>query len=584
MLDKSAIGQALRDIGMLMQVKGENPFKVRAYDNAAQTVEDLTADLGELVDEGRLTEVPGIGKGLAQTIAELYLTGRSPLLDDLRRELPVGVLDLLKVPDLGPKKIAALHKALGIGTVTALKAACEAGQVQTVKGFGQKTEHKILEGIKRYEQADQRTLLGDVEEIADRLLQHVRACPETGQADLAGSYRRGKETVADLDLVVGSADPRAVMDRFVAFPLCAEVMARGDTKCTIRLASGLQVDLRVVPEEDYATALHHFTGSKAHHIKLRGMARDRGLTISEWGVFHINKNKDGQPGAKLKIDSEEALYRKLGLPFIPPELREDEGEIEAGLAGALPDDLIDLQDLQGMVHCHTTYSDGHNSIEEMARAAEAMGLSYLTITDHSPAAAYAGGVTLDRLKRQWDEIDEVQERVRIRLLRGTESDILADGALDYPDPILERMEVVIASIHSRMKMDEDQMTARLIRTMRLPLFKIWGHGLGRLVGKRPSIQCRVDEVLDALASSPGRGAIEINGDPHRLDLEPRWQRAARQRGIPFVISSDAHSLAGLNNLRSGVRCARRGWVRKGEVLNALPADAFARAVRPVHSH
>lgn len=573
MLDRFAMARALREIASLLELKGENPFRARAYDNGARSLEKLTdEELGRLVDEKRLTEVKGIGTGLASLIAELFLTGRSAFLDELRAALPPGLIELAQVPDLGPRKIQALHEALGITSVAALKAACEAGQVHGLKGFGEKSEEKILEGIRRYEEREERMLLVHALELGEPLLAHVRACPAVVCADIAGSARRWKETVADLDIVVGSLAPAEVMDHFASHPAVERVEVRGDTKCTVRLGTGFQVDLRVVPPVDYATALHHFTGSKEHHVQLRGLARERGLTVSEWGVVRI------ESGDKLEVPSEEALYQQLGLSYIPPELRENEGEIEAALAGERFDDLVRLEDVQGMVHCHTTFSDGKNSIEEMARAAEAMGMKYLTITDHSPTAAYAGGVKFDDLLRQWDEIARVQEKVKVRLLRGTESDILEDGALDYPDAVLEKFDVIIASIHSRMRMDEEQMTRRLIGAMRQPWFKIWGHALGRLIQKRDPFACRVEEVLDVVAAS--RAAVEINGDPYRLDMEPRWLREARRRGIRFVISTDAHSVDALRNLRFGVGIARRGGVRRSEVINVKDAEGFRREVRP----
>jgi DNA polymerase (family 10) len=307
-------------------------------------------------------------------------------------------------------------------------------------------------------------------------------------------------------------------------------------------------------------------------VKLRGLARERGFTLSEWGLERL----DG--GGKLAIESEAALYRALGLPLVPPELREDQGEIEAGLAGTLPEDLVREEDVRGLVHCHTTESDGRASLEEMARAADALGIEYMTITDHSRSAGYAGGLDVDRLRRQWDEIERVQERVKVRLLRGTESDVLEDGSLDYPEPVLRELEVVVASVHSRMRMDEGEMTRRLVRCMELPVFKIWGHALGRLLLERDPFACRVEEVLDALARS--RGAVEVNGDPRRLELEPRWLRAATARGIPVVLSVDAHAVYDLGNLRFAAATARRGWVRRGQVLNTLPVDEFRRAVRP----
>ncbi len=568
MMDKAAIAGALREMGTMMQIKGENPFKIRAFETGAQAIDDLEDDLGVLVDEGRLTQVRGIGAALAARIAELHLTGRCAALEEMRRELPAGFPDLMQVPDLGPKKIAALHKALGIQGVADLKLACQEGRVRAVKGFGEKTERKILDGITRFEDRDERLLLSQALPIGDQLIQHLRASPLVLRAEIAGSLRRGQETIGDIDIVVAMRGEQGrselpelpeLIDHLQRFPSCSHVVRREAEGWLMRLSSGVSVDLWVVGLPAFATALHGMTGSSAHLLRLRDHARERGLTV-------------------LPAETEEELYRQLGLAYIPPELREDQGEVEAARDGTLPRDLIALGDIQGMVHCHTTYSDGKNSIEEMALAADALGMRYLTLTDHSQAAFYASGVKPDRLKAQWDEIARVQEKVKVKLLRGTESDILVDGALDYPDEILEQMDVVIASIHSRMKMDEETMTRRLVTAMRHPLFKIWGHALGRLLQQRPPFACRVEEVLDAIATS--RAAIEINGDPHRLDMEPRWLREARKRGIRFVISTDAHSVADLQNLPYGVATARRGWVRRGEVLNALPVDAFLQAVRP----
>jgi DNA polymerase (family X) len=587
MLDKFAVARALREIGTLLELEGENPFKVRAYENGARAVEALD-DLPARVEAGRLTEVPGIGEALAQKIGELHRTGRLALLDRLRASHPPGILELLRVPELGPRKIAALHAALGVGTVAELEAACRDGRVRGVKGFGARTEEKILEGLRRLREraAERRVLLADALAAGEAIVAHLRAEPAALEVAIAGSARRGRETVGDLDVVAASRDPAALSARLAAYPLVARTIARGSTKTSVELASGLQVDLRVVPPEDFPTLLHHLTGSKAHHVKLRGIARERGFTLSEWGLHRLParaaapaEDAPPDPAAKVAIESEAALYAALGLPPIPPELREDQGELEAARSGALPADLVRLEDVRGLVHCHTTWSDGRASLEEMARAAEALGAEYLTVTDHSPTASYAGGLDEDRLRRQWDEIARVQERVSVRLLRGTESDILEDGALDFPDRVFEQLDVVVASVHSRMKMDEAAMTRRLVRCMSLPVFKIWGHALGRLLLDRPSFACRVEEVLDALAGS--RGAVEVNGDPRRLELEPRWLRAATARGIPVVLSVDAHSVRDLGYLRNAVTVARRGWVRRGEVLNTRSAEEFRLAVRPV---
>ena len=588
MLDKFGVARALREIGSLLELEGENPFKVRAYENGARAVEGLAEDLGALVAADRLLEVKGIGDALARKIADLHRTGTTEVLDRLRERHPPGTLELVQVPDLGPKKAAALQAALGLRDLADLERACLEGRVRGVKGFGERTEGRILEGVRRLREraSERRVLLTEALAEAERLVAHLRSGAAAVRVEIAGSARRMRETVADVDLVAAAHDPDGLSAQLIAYPLVAETLARGGTKTTVRLASGLQVDLRVVPPEDFATALHHLTGSKAHHVRLRGIARERGFTLSEWGLHRLPPrggeapapDAPPDPAAKVAIPSERALYDALGLAFVPPELREDQGEIEAARAGTLPEDLVSIEDVRGLVHCHTTWSDGRASLEEMARAADALGIEYLTVTDHSRSAGYAGGLEVDRLRRQWDEIARVQEQVKVRLLRGTESDVLEDGALDYPDDVLAGLDVVVASVHSRMKMDEEEMTRRLVRCMSLPVFKIWGHALGRLLLDRDPFACRVEEVLDALAAS--RGAVEVNGDPRRLELEPRWLRKATARRIPVVLSVDAHAVRDLAYLRWSVATARRGWARRGEVLNAHPTEVFVQSVRP----
>ncbi|WP_438017118.1 PHP domain-containing protein [Sorangium sp. So ce315] len=571
MLDKLDIARALREMGMLLQLKGENPYRARAYEAGAEALEGLADDLGVLVSAKKLTDIRGIGAALAAQIAELYRTGRSEQLEKLRAELPRGVLELSQVPGMTLKRIKGLHEALGVGSVAELKQACLTGKVRGVKGFGAKIESSLLVGIHRYETHDDRVLLVDALELAEPLLEHVRGCEVTVQTDLAGGIRRWEETVARVDVVAAADDAGQVIDCFARFPRVAEVEERGASRCAVRFSGGLRGELLCVPPRDYAAALHHRTGAPAYVDALGALARELGFTLDERGLLRGDE--------RLAVTTEEDLYRHLGLPFIAPELREGAEDIVAAATRDSGDDaLIDQGDIQGMVHCHTVYSDGKNTIEEMALAAEAMGMKYLTITDHSPAAHYAGGVGLDRLKQQWDEIARVQERVKVKLLRGTESDILESGSLDYPDAILEQLDVIIASVHARMKMDADQMTRRLVSAMRQPVFKIWGHALGRLIQRREPFACRVEEVLDAVAES--RAAVEVNGDPYRLDMEPRWIKEARKRGIRFVISTDAHSTSALHNLRFGVGTARRGGLRRGEVLNALGPAAFKKAVRP----
>jgi len=557
--DRLTIARALREMAGLLDTSGQETFKARAYARGAELLERLDADLGELVARRRLTSLPGIGPALASMITELYETGRSQALEEQRRRVPAVAVELSRIPRLGLDKIAALHAALGVKTIDDLEAACVAGRVRTVKGMGEKTERRILEAIRRLRQPEaQRVLLPEALAIADAMRAHLDKAPTGASAEAAGELRRWAESIGELSLIVGSDRPADALKHALRAPLLAEVTSRDKESFEGRLASGLQVHVRVVSRAAYAPVLLKATGSAAHVEHLERLARERGV--------------------RLEGDSEADIYAKLGLPFIPPELREGEAEIDAARLGALPGDLVTAEDLKGLVHCHTVYSDGQHTVEQMARAADALGMEYMTITDHSPAAAYAGGLSVDRLKAQWEEIARVQERVSVRLLRGTESDILADGSLDYPDAILEQLDVVIASIHRRHRMDTGQMTERLVRAMRLPCFKIWGHGLGRMILSRPPVECRVEEVLDAAAA--GRAAVEINGDPRRLDLAPRWLKVARERGIHFVVSTDAHSVGELGNVRYGVPMARRGWVRRDEVLNTRGAAEFVQAVAP----
>jgi DNA polymerase (family X) len=562
--DKLDVARSLREIGALLQYKGENSYKTRAYENGSASIEAVSEDLGRLVEEGRLTEVPGIGPSLASVISEMVRTGRSSLLEKLRAEAPPGALELSGIQGLNPKKIQALHDTLGIGSVEDLRQACLAGRVRSVRGFGAKTEQSLLDAISRSDAREERVLLVDALAAAEPLLAHLCDFASTSSADLAGEARRRCETMLGVDIIVASEDAAAVLEHAERFPRVTRVRSRSEGRIDLFLAGDVPASVHVVPPSHYAAARLALTGSQAHLVELAAVAAERGV--------------DFDTNALAGMESEEKIYASIGLHPVPPELREGDGEIDAARRGGF-DHLVTLDDIQGMVHCHTVFSDGNDTIEDMARAAEAMGMKYITITDHSPAAHYAKGVEIDRLERQWDEIARVQERVNIKILRGTESDILADGALDYPDRILERLDVVIASVHSRMKMDEAAMTERLVEAMRKPVFKIWGHPLGRLLLRREPFACRVEEVLDVIASS--RAAIEVNGDPHRLDMEARWLKEARKRKIRFVISTDAHSIGGFSSLRFGVAMARRGGLGRDEVLNTLGPEGFHAAVKPI---
>jgi DNA polymerase (family 10) len=578
-LDKYAVAAALQEIAALLELKGgKDRFKARAYQTGARVIAGMSEDIGEVVLENRLTSMRGIGAALASQVEQLYLSGESSVLRGLKREFPPGIIELSGVPGLSISKIKTLHEALGITSIAELKAAAEAGKLKNIKGFGAKTEQRLLETIidhpKRTKTAE-RLHLHHALRMAAEIANYLQTAPDTSDITFAGSLRRWKETVGTIRLVANTRRPAALIEHFLRFPLIVQVLEQMEEACTVRLAEGARVSLVAARPPEFALALLTETGSTAHVSRLQQIASEGGNGSGAKGKRSKSPPRSSARSTKL---TEEDIYRQLGMQYIPPELREDEGEIEAALAGKLPEDLVTLEDIRGMVHCHTTYSDGKHTIEEMVHAAEAMGMKYITITDHSPTAFYAGGVTLDRLKRQWDEINEVQEKVKIKILRGTESDIVADGHLDYPDGILEQFDVIVASIHSRYKMDSAKMTRRIETAMRQPVFKIWGHALGRLIQRRPPFECDVERILDAIAES--RAAIEVNGDPYRLDMEPRWIREARKRKIKFVISVDAHSTGALHNLKYGVGIARRGWLTKREILNTLGVMAFQKAVKP----
>ena len=562
--DKFAIAAGLQEIGALIELKGGEYFKARAYKSGARSVAELTEDLGKLITQNRLTFVKGIGQGLATQIEELYTRGQSSLLNQLRSEMPPGIVELTTVPGLSVKKVQLLHEELGITSVQELKAAAEAGRLRDIKGFTARTEAKLLEAIAASQNREQRIHIHQALRAGEAILEFLKTSRDFGQAEFGGSLRRWKETVSQIVVVASAKKPQALLDHFVRFPLVMRTEEKTSGRVVVTLSEGFKATLIAVTPKEFAVTLFNATGSQAHLQKLTEYARLRRAS----------------PKSKpIEVKSEAQIYRSLGMQFVPPELREDHGEIEAALAGKIPDDLVTADDIRGMVHCHTTYSDGKHSVEQMVAAAEALGMKYITITDHSPTAFYAGGVKIDRLQRQWEEIDEVQEKTKVKILKGTESDIVADGSLDYPDWILEQFDVIVASIHSRYKMDADKMTNRIVTAMRQPVFKIWGHALGRKIQARPPFDCRVEEILDVIAES--RAAVEINGDPYRLDMEPRWLREARKRKIKFVVSVDAHSTGALNNLKFGVGIARRAGIRKGEVLNTLGVKAFQKAVRPV---
>ncbi len=570
--DKFAIAAALQEIGALLDLKGGQYFKARAYKAGARAISELTEDVGKLIKQNRLTFVKGIGFAIAKQIEQLYLTGESAMLNELSAQMPAGIIELSRIPGLSVQKVGRLQEELGISSVEELRAAAAAGKVRDVKGFGAKTEKKILDAIAGHQNREQFIHIHHAWRISERIIEYLSTSRTLIQAEAAGATRRWQETVSQIVIVASAKNPQGVIEHFLRFPLVVRTDSKTEGQCTVVLSEGFRATLIAAKPEEFALALWRATGSESHLQKLRPIALQKKLEM----IFsNGNRQSKSAPRAKSEAD----IYKRLGMQYVPPELREDVGEVEAALKKKLPEDLITTEDIRGMVHCHTIYSDGKHSVEQMVAAAEALGMRYITITDHSPTAFYAGGVKIDRLQEQWEEIDRVQEQTKVKILKGTESDILQNGSLDYPDWILEQFDVIVASIHSRYKMNSDQMTERVVKAMRQPAFKIWGHALGRLIQRRPPFECRVEEILDVIAES--RAAIEINGDPYRLDMEPRWIREARKRKIKFVISVDAHSMNALNNVQYGVGIARRGWVRKGEVLNALGVKAFQKAVRPV---
>lgn len=565
-MTKNEIADVLLEIATLLELQGENPFKVRAYQSGARVLEGMEeADLARLVAEGELRSVKGIGEALAEKISTLHTTGRLPFVEKLRAAVGPGLVELLEVPGLGPKKIRALHDKLGVDSVAALAAACTAGQVAELEGFGAKTQEKLLAGVRNREAYGRRHLWWDAAELAGAILAGLRALPAVRRAEAAGSLRRGLETVGDLDFIVAAEDPAPVVAWFVAQPGVREVTAHGDTKASVRFESGLQADLRLVPAEQFAFTLHHFTGSKEHNVQLRQRALARGWSLSEWGLTAVGGTDTPPP----PVAAEEDLFRALGLAYIPPELREGRGEIEAAEHGDLPC-LITAADTRGAFHNHTAASDGRNTLAEMAAAAGALGWEYLGIADHSKSSFQARGLHEDRLLAQVEEIRALNAsgHCPVRLFAGTECDILPDGSLDFADEILARLDYVVVSVHSAFGQDEATMTARIVRALEHPRTTMLGHLTGRLLLRREGYAVDVGRVIDAAVANGV--VIELNANPWRLDLDWRHWRRAAERGLLCAINPDAHDTAGLEHVRAGINAARKGWLVPEQVITTWP--------------
>ncbi len=557
-MTNSEIVAVLEELALLLQIAGENPFKSRSYENAARTIGLLDTDVESLVAEGRLKEIPGIGMAIEQKITELVTTGRLEYLEELRAQFPPTLFELFSIPGLGAKRIGTLYHDLGIRSLGELEYAIEENRLLTLRGFGPKMQEKILEGIAFAKRQRGQYLFPTVLNEAVKLRDWLLEAPGVVRVEIAGSVRRRKEIVKDVDLVA-SGDAAALMERFVSAPGIERVAGRGDTKTSILLRSGIAADLRVVDDEQFPYALHHFTGSKEHNVAMRQRAKERGLKLNEYGLFKGEKSKPAK--------NEEDIFHWLDLPYIPPELREDFGEFEAE---RMPK-LVERDDLIGVFHCHTSYSDGRATVAQMAQAARDRGYRYIVIADHSQSAAYAGGLTPDAIRRQHAEIDGLNKKQKeFRILKGIESDIRTDGALDYDDEVLAGFDVVIASVHSRLGMTEADATARIVRAIENPYTTIIGHPTGRLLLARPGYPLDVERIFDACIAHGV--ALEINASPHRLDLDWRHVKRARDRGVKLCIGVDAHSVDGLDDVFYGLGIARKGWLEAGNLLNSMTAE------------
>ena len=580
-MTKNEIIDVLEEIGVLLELKGENPFKIRAYQSGARALAAIEeTELARLIAAEELGTLKGFGEALVQKVTELHRTGRLEFFEKLKATVAPGLIEMLEIPGLGPKKIKVLYERLGIVSVAALAAACGAGDVAELDGFGEKTQEKILAGIKNREAYGRRHLWWDANEIAEPIVKGLRALPGVSRAEAAGSLRRGMETVGDLDFIVAGTDVAGVVAWFTSMTGVVEVTARGETKASVRFGSGLQADLRIVPEDQYVFALHHFTGSKDHNVQMRKRALARGLSLSEWGLVPAEgegtaKEKAALGGNRVAVKDEAELFGALGLAYVTPELREGLGEIEVAEANQLPR-LVELQDIRGAFHNHTTASDGKATLAEMAAAAEALGWEYLGIADHSKSSVQANGLAPERLLKQIAEIQALNhsKQFTTHVFAGTECDILPDGSLDFDDSLLAQLNYVVVSAHSAFSQSESAMTARLVRAIEHPRTTMLGHLTGRLLLKREAYAVDHEKIIDAAIANGV--LIELNASPWRMDMDWRLWRRASEKGLRCVINPDAHEVDGLTHLRAGVSAARKGWLSPQHVINCLTLPEIER--------
>ncbi len=573
------VARTLTTLADLLEIQGASPFRIRAYRNAVATIDSLTRTLESMVENGEdLTELPGVGTSVAKHVTELLETGRITRLDEVSAEVPITLVELVRLDGVGPKKAKKLFDELGVKTVDDLEAALDAGTVQQLDGFGAKSAEKIKVAIEDHRKHTGRFQIHEAEKLIAGLFEHVRSAPGVDEAIVAGSLRRRKETIGDVDILARyEGDGTPVVEHFVSFNGVARILGAGETKGSVLLHSGLQVDLRVIPGRSFGAALQYFTGSKEHNVAVRTRAVRQGLRVNEWGVFRVPEDASPdelgkEDGERLAGDTEEGVYEALGMAWVPPVLRENRGEVEAAVAGELPE-LVRLDQIKGDLQMHSTWSDGAVSLEEMALACRDLGYEYIAITDHSQAMAMVQGLTPVRAREQWAEIDEIRERIDgIEIFKSVEIDILKDGSLDMPDDVLEELDVVVISVHSFMDMDRSTMTDRVLKAMAHPAVDILAHPTGRRINRREPFEMDVEAVLEAAADLGV--AVELNANPNRLDLRDTHVYRARELGVPVVISTDAHAPRGLTDMRFGVDQARRGWLAPEDVLNTRSLSDF----------
>ncbi len=570
-MDKKQIAEILDEMGTLLELKGENPFRSRAFHNASQIISGVTDDLSTLVESQSLTEIKGIGSGIAGIITDLVKKGVSKNYEELRSSIPKGVLELLHLQGLGPKKVKILYEKMNIKSIAELKKACEQKLLQPVDGFGTKTEENILKSIEQRERTSNKHLYPQALESAEKIIRMLKNIHGIKHCNYAGSLRRCKELIGDIDILVSSADKNRpeILKKFIGYEEVESVLGTGDTKASVVLKNGIQCDLRLVRDAEYPFALNYFTGCKEHNVELRSLARKYGWSLNEYGFTHIEEINSSRKSKHIpSCDNEEDIYKALGLHYIPPELREKTGEIEYAQKYVIPK-LIELSDLRGTFHCHTTDSDGLSTLEQIVEAAKKLEWEYLGIADHSQAAPYAGGLSPEKVHAQIKHIDRMnQKNANFRVFKGTECDILSDGSLDYTDKLLSEFDYVVVSIHSKFKMTEDEATKRIIKALKNKYVTILGHPTGRLLLEREGYPINTNEIIK-VAADYGK-AIEINAHPKRLDLDWRYVKYAKEKGVRIFINPDAHHVDGLSDIQYGVGIARKGWLEAKDVVNTWP--------------